>query len=97
MEKMGKPETAQRLLFTTQNAEPAEKKVCKSCPSKEIQSLSSPRSPSARLGTASAASAVNDLLYYCREGSTNRPLFFQNKANLSGAQNKDKRSGRKGL
>ena len=149
---MGKPETAQRLLLTTENAERAEKNVCKSWPSKEIQSLSSPRSlRSLRLISVqngedsrqklvlSGAEGTEDRigkpgnqgnsvqepegrrqmaedskirtrstprlplsmppgpLYNCRECSTNRPLFFQNKANLSAGQNWRKLSVEKGL
>ena len=40
---------------------------------------------------------VDDLFDNCRECSTNRPYFFQNKANLPAAQNGAKPSCKKGL
>jgi len=38
-----------------------------------------------------------NLLYNCRESSTNRPPFFQNKANFRGGPNARKLSSEKGL
>ena len=35
----------------------------------------------------SVESVVSDLFDNCRESSTNRPYFFQNKANFHGAEN----------
>jgi len=44
-----------------------------------------------------AVSVVNDLLDNCRESSTNRPPFLQNKANSPAVQNQRKLSYSKGL
>ena len=49
------------------------------------------------LSAVSAVSAVNDLLYNCRECSTNRPPFLQNKANFYRSQSVRKPFFHRGL